>query len=372
MGGGNASTPNQSFVLRQSPLTFVPSPTASGRLSTLKVQVNAVTWSEVPTLYDQPSSSPVFSTLNQADATTEVLFGDGVEGALLPTGQNNLQATYRVGLGSAGNVGGGTLTTLVDRPLGVSAVTNPQAANGGQDAQAVDDIRANAPLTVLTLGRAVSIADYQNFASTYAGIAKAYALWIPSGPGRGVFLTVAGVDGVVLPAGSSTLSGLFSSLRNYGNPLVPITVASFVETLFQFSADFQYDPAYDPAVVKAQAFQAVTQAFSFASRTFGQGVSADELAAIFQAVPGVVAVNITQIWRTTSSMGGDISGQGALTVSQWNAWLAAATNLPRIFPDTPTQLFASLPLANALSPPLPAEILVLDPALSSSSWGVLS
>lgn len=372
MGGGNASMPGQSFVLKQAPLTFVQSPTASGRLSTLKVQVNSVAWSEVPTLYDRPPASPVFATLNQADATTEVLFGDGVEGALLPTGQNNLQATYRVGLGSAGNVGAGTLTTLVDRPLGVSGVTNPQGANGGQDAQSVDDIRSNAPLTVLTLGRAVSITDYQNFAGTFAGIAKAYALWIPSGPGRGVFLTVAGVDGAVLPAGSSTLSSLFGALQNYGNPLVPITVASFVETLFQFSAELQYVPAYDTGVVQAQAFQAVVQAFSFEARSFGQGVSADELAAVIQGVPGVAAVNITKIWRTTSSTGGDISGQGALTVSQWNAWLAAATNLPRIFPDTPNQLFASLPLANPLAPPLPAEILVLDPALSPASWGVLT
>jgi hypothetical protein len=372
IGSGNASMPNQSFVLKQAPVTFVQSPTASGRLSTLKVQVNSVAWSEAPTLYDQTSSRPVFATLNQADATTEILFGDGVEGALLPTGQNNLQASYRVGLGSAGNVGSGTLSTLVDRPLGVSGVTNPQPANGGQDPQSADDIRSNAPLTVLTLGRAVSITDYQNFAGTFAGIAKAYALWIPSGPGRGVFLTVAGVDGAVLPAGSSTLSGLFTALQNYGNPRIPITVSSFVETLFQFSADLQYLPGYDPSSVQSQAFQAVTGAFNFESRSFGQGVSVDELSAVIQAVPGVAAVNVTRIWRTTSSTGGDISGQGALTVTQWNAWLAAATNLPRIFPDTPNQLFASLPLANPLSPPLPAEILVLDPALSPASWGVLS
>ena len=77
----------------------------------------------------------------------------------------------------------GAITTLIDRPLGVSGVTNPLGATGGQDPQSVDDIRTNAPLSVLTLGRAVSITDYQNFAATFAGIAKAYAIWIPSGPG---------------------------------------------------------------------------------------------------------------------------------------------------------------------------------------------
>jgi Baseplate J-like protein len=372
LGSGSASTPNQSFTLKQSPLTFVQASTPSGRQTTLQVQVNSVTWTEVPTLYGQSGTSPVFATLNQADGTTDVLFGDGVEGALLPTGQNNLQATYRIGLGSAGNVGAGTLTTLMDRPLGVSGAINPEPANGGQDAESTDDIRSNAPLTVLTLGRAVSITDYQNFASTFAGIAKAYAIWIPIGPARGVFLTVAGVDGAVLPAGSGTLSSLFASLQAYGNPQIPITVASYVETLFQFSAYLQYDPSYNQGAVQTQVFQAVTLAFSFQARTFGQGVSVDEVAAVMQGVPGVVAVNITNLWTTTSSTGGDISGQGSLTVSQWNTWLAGSTTLPRLFANTPTQLYAYLPVASALSPPFPAEILVLDPSLNPASWGVMS
>jgi hypothetical protein len=372
MGSGSASTPNQSFTLKQSPLTFVQAPTPTGRQSTLQVQVNSVTWSEVPTLYGQSGTSQVFATLNQSDETTDVLFGDGIEGALLPTGQNNLQASYRIGLGSVGNVGAGSLTTLMDRPLGVSGVTNPEAASGGQDAESVDDIRSNAPLTVLTLGRAVSITDYQNYAASFAGIAKANAVWIPSGPARGVFLTVAGVDGAVLPAGSQTLANLLASLQAYGNPEIPITVTSYVETLFQFSADLQYDPSYNQNEVQTDVFQAVTETFSFQARTFGQGVSVDEVATTMQEVPGIVAVNVTNLWTTTSSTGGDISSQGSLTISQWNTWLSGATTLPRAFANTPTQLYAYLPAANALSPPFPAEILVLDPGLNPVSWGVMS
>ena len=133
----------------------------------------------------------------------------------------------------------------MDRPLGVSAVTNPQNATGGQDPQSIGDIRINAPQSVLTLGRAVSIVDYQNYAATFAGIAKASAIWIPSGPGRGVFITVAGVDGEALSNSNPTLTYLVTSLQNYGNPLIPISVVSFVETLFKFSAVIVYDPAYD-------------------------------------------------------------------------------------------------------------------------------
>jgi hypothetical protein len=375
MGNGNAAIANQSFKLRQAPLTYVQAPTPTGRQSTLQVQANGATWSEVPSLYAQGPSQPVFATLNQPGGVTKVLFGDGLEGATLPTGQNNIQANYRIGIGSAGNVGAGAVTSLIDRPLGVSGVNNLEAATGGQDADSIDDIRSNAPQTVLTLGRAVSITDYQSYASTFAGIAKAYALWIPSGLARGVFLTVAGVDGVALPPGNPTLTNLATSLQDYGNPLVPITVQSFLETLFGLSADLQYAPDIGNEAartrVNTQVRQALATAYSFAKRTFGQGVSADEVATVIQSVPGVAAVNVTDIHPVATSRAGDLSSQGAFTLSGLNNWLTQKVTLPRPS-DSPTRICPYLPVANPLSLPLPAEILVLDPDPSQVILGVMS
>jgi len=199
LGSGSAATPNQRFALKQSPLTYTQAATPTGSLSSLQVTANGAAWTAVPTLYNQPPTAPVYTVVNQPGGTATVQFGDGVEGATLPTGQSNIQANYRIGIGSAGNVAAGAITTLMDRPAGVSGVTNPLPATGGQDAQSADDIRANAPLSVLTLGRAVSITDYQNFAASFAGIAKASAIWLPNGANRGVFLTVAAAGGAALP-----------------------------------------------------------------------------------------------------------------------------------------------------------------------------
>ncbi len=375
MGNGSAATPNQSFTLRQSPLTYVSAPTPTGGQSTLQVQANGVTWSEVPSLYEQGPSQAVFATLNQPGGTTEVLFGDGVEGSTLPTGQNNIQANYRIGLGSAGNVAANSLTTLIDRPLGVSGVTNPEAATGGQDPQVIGDVRSNAPLTVLTLGRAVSLADYQNFAGNFAGIAKAYALWIASGPGRGVFLTVAGVNGTALPAGSPTLVNLVAALQNFGDALIPITAVSFVETLFGLSADLKYDPSHDADTVKAQVLQALYRSFGFAARSFGQGVSQDQVATVIQAVPGVVAVNVKGLLVGASSTGGDLGLAGALSAARLNDWrrgiLAFWLRRPQP-PASVAQIYPYVPMADPTKKPTPAEILVLNPDSSAVTLGVMS
>lgn len=373
MGSGSASTVNQEFTLKQSPLTYVQAPTTTGRQSTLQVQVNGAAWSEVPSLYRQGPSQQVFATLNQSDSTTDVLFGDEVEGAPLPTGTNNIQANYRIGLGSAGNVAAGAISTLMDRPLGVSGVTNPLAATGGEDPDSIDDIRTNAPQAVLTLGRAVSITDYQSYASTFAGIAKAHAIWIPSGPSRGVFLTVAGTNGAALPLGSPTLANLVTSLQNYGNPLISITAKTFLETLFGLSADLAYDPAYDRPTVQAAVLQALSETYSFANRTFGQGVSADEVSAVIQAVPGVVAINVTEIQPGPTSAAGDLASEGTFSLSMFNSWLSKqVTDLQRPNSGSHLRICPYIPVATYHGLPEPAEILVLDPNPNNVVLGVMS
>ncbi|HEV2447907.1 MAG TPA: putative baseplate assembly protein, partial [Candidatus Sulfopaludibacter sp.] len=373
MGNGSAATPNQSFTLKQSPLTYIQAPTPTGRLSTLQVRANSVAWKEAPSLYQQSPTAQVFSTLNQADGTTDVLFGDGVEGSTLPTGTNNIQANYRIGSGGAGNVAAGTITTLLDRPLGVSGVTNPQAATGGQDPQSVDDVRTNAPQTVLTLGRAVSITDYENYASTFAGIAKAQAIWIPSGPARGVFLTVAGVGGAALPPANPTLVNLVTSLQNFGNPLIPISAQSFLETLFGIEADLAYDPKYDNTAVQTAVLAALVQTYSFANRTFGQGVTSDEISAVIQAVAGVVAVNVTAINVGDTSAAGDLASEGGgASISALNAWLSQKVPIVRPDSGSPLRVCPYLPVASAQAAPNPAEILVLDPNPASVVLGTMS
>ncbi len=128
LGSGSGSAPNQQFTLKQTPLTYAQAATPTGSQSSLHVFVNGAEWTQAPTLYNQPSTAQVYTTLNLAGGGAQVQFGDGVEGATLPTGQNNIQANYRIGSGLSGNVGA-AITTLMDRPLGVSGVNNPQACD---------------------------------------------------------------------------------------------------------------------------------------------------------------------------------------------------------------------------------------------------
>jgi hypothetical protein len=118
---------------------------------------------------------------------------------------------------------------------------------------------------------------------------------------------VAADGGTALSPGNPTLAKLISALQSYSNPLIPVTAVSFMETLFGFSADVKYDPSYDQPAVQAAIWQTLVTEFSFAKRTFGQGVSADEIATVIQGVAGVIAVNVTGLTPLQSSTGGDLA-----------------------------------------------------------------
>jgi len=161
-----------------------------------------------------------------------------------------------------------------------------------------------------------------------------------------------------------------TSFFNFGNPLIPIHAITFLETLFGLHADLKYDPAYDAAAVRAAVLDRLQQSYSFQARTFGQGVSSDEVAALIQAIPGVVAVNVTNLKVGATSAAGDI-GAGAWSVSAYNSWLSQQVSLPRPFSDSPARICPYLPIADPNVLPVPAEILVLDPNPKSVVLGML-
>ena len=166
------------------------------------MRVNDLLWREVPTFFGHGSEERIYVTRLDDDGKTTVMFGDGQTGARLPTGQENVKAKYRKGIGLPGLVKAHQLTQLMTRPLGVKGVTNPLAPSGAADPEKLDDARRNAPLTVLTLGRIVSLQDYEDFARAFSGIDKALATWVWSGEKRSVFVTVSGANGAEVKADS--------------------------------------------------------------------------------------------------------------------------------------------------------------------------
>jgi hypothetical protein len=298
LGGGDSSAANQSFTLKQRPLTYTSAAGGQGAQSTLQVWVNDLRWQEQPGLLDAGSRDRVFVTRQKDDGSLIVQFGDGRRGARPPTGQTNLRAAYRKGLGAAGNVASGHLSQAIDRPGGLKGVVNPASASGGADPDTADDARESAPLHLRTLDRVVSLRDYENFARAFAGIARSLASWTWFGRTRGVVVTVAGANGTILDPNGDTIKNLTKALIGAGNPHVPVAVLPHRPASFEVGALILVDTTtYDPVKVLAAARATAATAFGFGARTLGQGVTQSEVLAAIQAVRGVTAVRLTDFTR---------------------------------------------------------------------------
>jgi predicted phage baseplate assembly protein len=184
----------------------------------------------------------------------------------------------------------------MSRPLGLKEVTNPAAASGGGDPEPRDQARRNAPLTTLTLGRLVSLKDYEDFARAFSGIAKAQAAWLWDGGQRSVYLTVAGASGAVVANDSPVYEHLVKAIARYGLPYQPFQVASYSQLVFGLHARVQVDPLRTAVLVLQAARQAVLDAFSFDAREFARGVAASQVSAAIQAVPGVRMVDLDSLY----------------------------------------------------------------------------
>lgn len=294
LGSGDGARKHQGFTLKKPPLTHRSA--VGGSESTLEVRVDGVAWEQVDSLYALDGTRRAYVVRIDDDANATVVFGDGWSGSRLPTGQENVRATYRSGVGSEGEVGAGSLTLLKTRPFGVRSVVNPLAASGADDPETLDDARTNAPLTVLTLDRIVSLQDYEDYARAYPGIGKARADAIWDGQGGVVHVTVADADGdaVVDPL----YGRLLESMESARDPLRPVVLATFQPFVFFVTANVLVDDAYQWEDVEAAVRSTLTEAFGFAARAFAQPVTAAEVLQVMHGVDGVVAVDLDELYRT--------------------------------------------------------------------------
>lgn len=295
LGSGAARLAHQHYTLKHTPLTYVGSSNESGAEAALEVRVNDIRWHETPSLYNADANDRSYVLRVDENGAASIQFGDGRHGARLPTGQENVRAVYRKGIGAAGNLKAGQLAQLLTRPLGLKAVSNPLSAEGGVDADSADHARRNMPLGVRTLGRVVSVQDYADYARAYTGIAKAQATVLNTRAGRTVFVTVAGENG--LKPSETTLNKLLNALKQNGDPLVHCEIKAYNEATFRVGLRVKPAPDYAGKTVLASVEAALRNAFSFAARDFGQTVSRSEIIAVAQSVEGVLGVDLDSFYR---------------------------------------------------------------------------
>lgn len=220
--GANPYAADGTFTL--SPGTYAPAATATSVDPTTALPLAlAVTSQEFDPITGAPVGAPVpwfaagslfdpavaqtpaaFVVEMENDRTAYLRFGDGVNGAVPDVGLQ-FSARYRVGSGTAGNVGAESIVHAIGSGLGLSVIENPLAATGGIDPESLDDARLNAPYAFNVQERAVTLADYAAVTERYPLVLRAVAVFRMTRSWRTVFITVELQAGLTLQSPGQTV-----------------------------------------------------------------------------------------------------------------------------------------------------------------------
>jgi len=230
-------------------------------------------------------------------------FGDDEYGQLPEPGAV-FEATYRIGNGSAGNVGAEALAHIVSNDPAISAVRNPLPAAGGIDPETMADIRRDAPQAFRTQKRAVTEADYARTAEHDTSIQRAAATFRWTGSWHTVFITVDRFDGLpLMNEFEAQLRREIEPYRMAGHDLeidspqyVPLEIEMFVcvkPDYFRSDIEAALLDIFSSRILP-DGSKGLFQPDFF---TFGQTVYLSPLYAAAQAVAGVASVDITVFQR---------------------------------------------------------------------------
>ena len=245
-------------------------------------------------------------------------FGDSTYGEP-PTPGATLLARYRVGNGSAGNVGAEAINRVLcclTASTAITGIRNPLPAQGGVDPEPVDTVRQLAPAAMRDqLLRAITAADYAQLATGLPGVLRAAADLRWTGAGYQAQVAIQPSTGEV--ADDALLDEVFHALQ----PLRRIGHDLSTHTAQLVPLDVELCVLVDPDYLLAHVRAALLTAFGTGPAGFfspdrigfATPIRSSQLVATAAALPGVISAEVTRLQRLFAPADGELAA-GILTV----------------------------------------------------------
>jgi Baseplate J-like protein len=299
LGSGDSSLVNQQFKLKHGPLTYL-----DRTKNTLDVRVNSTLWTEKTTLIGSSSVGRYYRLVIDDERNTWVCFGDGINGARLETGSNNVVANYRYGMGENGNVAANTIKQLISPPRSIKKVTNTEAAQGGEDPQPPETAKTDIVHSNRYYQRIVSAEDYRLFCLTFPGIAKAIVDELWNELAYTTYISIAREpakpDDATLENQNSGLSNnellhnAVAERRQTGNPY---QLLGYDTRYFSVNVNLQVSEDVDDInTLEKNLKQQLDTTFSFSNRDLAQNVNQSEVIAVLQNNDEVLSVKFNYFY----------------------------------------------------------------------------
>lgn len=305
LGNGDHRQMWQTFPLPKSPLTYFLS--AGGippQTPELEIWVDDRLWTRVDAFYGHGPQEQIYIVREDAEGRSFVQFGDGETGARLPSGLKNVVAVYRSGAGAHGPIKPGATPTASERPPGFDKVSLAGIVSGGAAPEDAEKAREAAPGKVQSLGRLVSVRDYETETLGVPGVVTAAAAWDLHAGVPAVILRV------LLEAGreaefADVRATLVHAQRCHGPDRFPLVVEQALLRYAFVDVSYARDPSHRQENVEADLHAALglvgdadrerSGLFGLRARRLGDREYASRIEGRLQNVTGVLWCKVTAL-----------------------------------------------------------------------------
>lgn len=146
----------------------------------MNLYINDEPWILVDTFAYSSSRDKVYKVEIDEQTRPYIKFGDGQFG-MKPEYNATIEASYSLTYGSAGNIATNNFTTvpqdiqIIDNKI---TINNVIPATGGSDYETFNMLKNHIPLSIKTLGIAITKEDFEAIAKMVGGVDKAYANYV--------------------------------------------------------------------------------------------------------------------------------------------------------------------------------------------------
>lgn len=287
----------------------------------MSLQIGGESWVLVETFAKSKPTDKHFMVSVDESLNPYIMFGDGTFGKKPSPGAKITNVVFYLTNGSQGNVKSNTITSVpsvISSSITDATVSNAYDAGGGSNYENFTMLKEHIPLSVKTLGVAITKEDFESLAMLVDGVNKAKADYEC---GRKLTVYISPDGGAV--ASSELISRVYNLLSQRAPMTTWLKVKSAGKVQIILEMDVTGKKSYKTAEIQTQILTALYNAYSPEQAEIGGSVRVSDIYALIDNLSTVDYLHLTKFyikpWPTT------IYGNKELTLGQFKLNKATGT-----------------------------------------------
>ena len=267
----------------------------------MSLQIGGESWVLVETFAKSKPTDKHFMVSVDESLNPYIMFGDGTFGKKPAAGVKITNVVFYLTNGSQGNVKSNTITSVpsvISSSITDATVSNAYDAGGGSNYENFTMLKEHIPLSVKTLGVAITKEDFESLAMLVDGVNKAKADYEC---GRKLTVYISPDGGAV--ASSELISRVYNLLSQRAPMTTWLKVKSAGKVQIILEMDVTGKKSYKTAEIQTQILTALYNAYSPEQAEIGGSVRVSDIYALIDNLSTIDYLHLTKFyikpWPTT-------------------------------------------------------------------------